>query len=288
MVNAISDPGEQRFALRGLTSAVGGLIKVMSMRLCLVLVWAVTRSVWGADEKLPVLQAGGEVYSNVTVTTVSATDVFFTYDQGMGNVKLKDLSPALQKHFQYDPVRAKAVAQLHAAANAQYHSNLLNQAAPPAAAEAPADAPATGKQIWAKSFLNQHAPNLLVEKWLTATPEFRGKFVLLDFWATWCPPCRAAIPELNGYQQKFGDKLVVIGLSDESEEAVQKLESPKIEYAVAIDTQARTKSVVGVTGIPHVMLIDPQGIVRWEGFPFLKGYELNEQVIADIISRYGH
>jgi len=68
----------------------------MRMRFCLVLVWAVTRSGWGADEKLPVLQAGGEVYSNVTVTAVSATDVFFTHDQGMGNAKLKDLSPGIR------------------------------------------------------------------------------------------------------------------------------------------------------------------------------------------------
>ena len=74
---------------------------------------------------------------------------------------------------------------------------------------------AAEKQIWAKSFLNQKAPELVVEKWLAKEPDRKGKFVLIDFWATWCPPCRKAIPELNGLQKKFGDKLVVIGLSDE-------------------------------------------------------------------------
>ena len=51
-------------------------------------------SVW-ADEKLPVLRAGTNVYSNVTVLSVSATDVFFTYNngKGMANAKLKNLSP---------------------------------------------------------------------------------------------------------------------------------------------------------------------------------------------------
>ena len=145
---------------------------------------------------------------------------------------------------------------------------------------------AAEKQIWAKSFLNQKAPELVVEKWLTKEPDRKGKFVLIDFWATWCPPCRKAIPELNGLQKKFGDKLVVIGLSDEPEAKVKGMTTPSIDYAVAIDTQARTKKAVGVTGIPHLLLIDPQGIVRWEGFPFLTGFELTEQVVADILAKH--
>ena len=82
-----------------------------------------------ADEKLPVLKAGSEVYSNVTVTTVTATDIYFTYAGGMGNAKLKQLSPALQKHFGYNPTKASEVEQKQAAANTQYHNQVVNQPA---------------------------------------------------------------------------------------------------------------------------------------------------------------
>ncbi len=142
------------------------------------------------------------------------------------------------------------------------------------------------KQLWAKSVLGKPGPELTVEKWLTPKPETKGKFVLIDFWATWCGPCRQAIPELNGYQKKFGDKLVVIGVSDEPEEKVRALQSPALEYSSAIDTQARTKTLLEVTGIPHLIIMDPAGIVRWEGFPFLSGHELTEKVIEDLIAKY--
>src|SRR6266699_554221 len=95
---------------------------------------------------------------------------------------------------------------------------------------------AAEKRLWAKSFLNQKAPPLVVEKWLSKEPDRKGKFVLIDFWATWCGPCRKAIPELNSFHKKFGEKLIVIGVSDEAEEKVRGFKEPNIEYFSAIDT----------------------------------------------------
>lgn len=139
------------------------------------------------------------------------------------------------------------------------------------------------KQLWAKSVLGQKAPEFVVEKWLTPEPNRAGKFVLIDFWATWCPPCRKAIPDLNAFQKNFRDNLVVIGVSNETEGEVRKLTDPKIEYASAIDPQGRMMAELEIKGIPHCILVDPQGIVRWEGDPLLEGHELTAKVIAEIL-----
>ena len=143
-----------------------------------------------------------------------------------------------------------------------------------------------GTQLWAKSFLNQKAPELTVEKWLTPQPDTTGKFVLVDFWATWCGPCRKAIPELNELQKQFKDQLVVIGISSETEEKVKAMKAPVIEYTSAIDTKKTMNKALEVQGIPHVILIDPQGIVRWEGFPLLEGHELTADVVKGLIEKY--
>lgn len=142
------------------------------------------------------------------------------------------------------------------------------------------------KKIWAKSVINQTSPKLVVEKWLTAKPNTKGKFVLIDFWATWCGPCKRAIPELNKFKTEFENDLIVIGISDETQEKIESLSNPKIDYFSAIDSQNRMYDALEIKGIPHCILIDPNGIVRWEGYPILTGFELTSEVIEAIIEKY--
>lgn len=143
-----------------------------------------------------------------------------------------------------------------------------------------------GKKLWAKSILNEKAPELIVEKWISKQPDTEGKFVLIDFWATWCGPCRAYIPALNNIQKKYEDKIVIIGISDEAVEKVEAFNNPKINYFEAIDTKGTVKDLLQVKGIPHAILIDPKGVVRWEGFPLLQGNELTEDVIKALLEKY--
>ena len=75
---------------------------------------------------------------------------------------------------------------------------------------------------------------------------------------------------------------MVIGLSNQTEQEVRKMTEPRIDYAVAIDTQQRASSAFGVERIPHAVLIDPKGVVRFEGHP---GY-LDERKLEKLLARY--
>jgi cytochrome c biogenesis protein CcmG, thiol:disulfide interchange protein DsbE len=252
-------------------------------------------SVAVADDTLLLLQAGNEVYSNVTILSVSATDIYFTSSRGLANAKLKDLTPELQKRFNFNPTNAAAIEQKHKADNTAYHLQVLKQPAPtvsPDGQPLPPPGvqiePQTGKQIWAKPLLNQSAPPLFVEKWLTPEPDGRGKFILIDFWQTASPPCRAVIPLLNAIQHDFAGRVEVISITRQSEETVRQTNDVAVEHHLAVDTQARMEKSIGVTAAPHVIIIDPHGVIRWEGYPALPGYELTEKVMSDLISQYSN
>jgi thiol-disulfide isomerase/thioredoxin len=145
------------------------------------------------------------------------------------------------------------------------------------------------RRLWATSWLWSEAPKLVVERWLTDQPELEGKYVLIEFWATWCPPCRRSLAVLNRFHEKYGEELVVIGICEEDEGAVRTLrerhpQAPDINFFSAVDTRKRMKDQLEVWGIPHAILLEPDGYVIWEGFPLQPGYELTDETIERILA----
>src|ERR1044071_5463387 len=82
------------------------------------------------NERLATLKVGEATYTNVTVTSVSATEIFFIHSRGGGNAKLKNLEPALQKMFHYDPAKAAAKQEQDANSSALYSQAARNAPAP--------------------------------------------------------------------------------------------------------------------------------------------------------------
>jgi len=94
----------------------------------------------------------------------------------------------------------------------------------------------------------------------------RGQVVVLNFWATWCGPCKLEMPSLQSlHEDRADDGVVVIGLSTDvgNESAIREYLSERdINFAVGRATQAHRDAFGGIRGIPTTFIIDPEGIVQ--------------------------
>jgi thiol-disulfide isomerase/thioredoxin len=93
-----------------------------------------------------------------------------------------------------------------------------------------------------------------------------GKVVLLNFWATWCGPCREEIPDLIGLQAKYKDRLQIVGISvdddDDAAEAVKKfVDESRINYPVALASPEVRMQYGGITALPTSFVLDTEGRV---------------------------
>ena len=127
--------------------------------------------------------------------------------------------------------------------------------------------------------LGDTAKPLDIKEWVKGSAvtlaDGKGKTIyVVEFWATWCPPCRASIPHLTELQKKFKDKGVVfVGVTDEKSDVVKKFVEKmgdKMDYNVAIDggkTSEGYMEAFGVGGIPHAFVVDKEGKIAWQGHP---------------------
>lgn len=94
--------------------------------------------------------------------------------------------------------------------------------------------------------------------------KLKGKVVYLDFWASWCGPCRQSFPWMNEMQQKYGNQgleVLAINLDGNLSDAQKFLQDNPAKFKIAYDTKAQTPKLLGVKGMPTSYLIDRQGRV---------------------------
>ncbi|HEX8070052.1 MAG TPA: TlpA disulfide reductase family protein [Pyrinomonadaceae bacterium] len=145
------------------------------------------------------------------------------------------------------------------------------------------------------------APEIFVRDWLDQKPltlaALRGRVVLLDFWATWCTPCRVALPYMNEWHARFKDRgFTIVALTQYHGSVGNRAVSPGSElsvlrrfkraegmkYAVGVDGTADTVARYNVTSIPTAVLIDRHGRIR---FISVGATQTDMQEIGQMIER---
>jgi thiol-disulfide isomerase/thioredoxin len=147
--------------------------------------------------------------------------------------------------------------------------------------------------------LGNNAPPLAIGEWLRGDEVTKfepGQVYVVEFWATWCPPCRASMPHLSELQAEYGKKVIFIGVSDEDKETVTGFfgqESPVagedeaaktwdevINYTIALDAADGTGKAYmqasGQSGIPTAFIVGKDGKIEWIGHPM----QIDEPIAA--------
>lgn len=138
--------------------------------------------------------------------------------------------------------------------------------------------------------LGDPAAPLAIKEWVKGSPvdvQDGKNIYVVEFWATWCPPCLTSIPHLTELQKKFKDKgVVIIGVSDETAEKVKPFVEKRgdaMNYTVALDdgrkTSERYMQAYGQGGIPTAFIVGRDKKVLWVGHPMGGLDEAIQQVV---------
>jgi peroxiredoxin len=106
--------------------------------------------------------------------------------------------------------------------------------------------------------------------------EYRGEVVMVNFWATWCGPCRQEMPLLDELYQRYqrvGFNLLGVNIDDDSRRAMQMISELGVNFPVLFDARKEVSKLYEVEAMPVTVLIDREGNVRFVHHGYKPGYE---------------
>jgi len=128
------------------------------------------------------------------------------------------------------------------------------------------------------SLVSTKAPAIQIDEWITPKPprqsDLDGRVYVLEFWATWCPPCVQSIPHTIELTDKYKDKAVpfiAISTDNSSEPVKEMVKSKGINYHVGMDNGLVKK--YSIRGIPAAFIISRNGQIVWQGHPMSSDFE---------------
>jgi peroxiredoxin len=113
--------------------------------------------------------------------------------------------------------------------------------------------------------------------------EYRGDVVMINFWATWCGPCRQEMPlldDLYGRYQRVGFTLLGVNIDDDSRRAMKMIEELGVNFPVLFDESKDVSKLYAVEAMPVTVLVDREGTVRHVHHGYKPGYE--EKYLTEI------
>ncbi len=136
-----------------------------------------------------------------------------------------------------------------------------------------------GSSLASSGLTGQTAPDFVLK---SATgenlrlSEYRGDVVMINFWATWCGPCRQEMPlldELYGRYQRVGFNLLGVNIDDDSRRAMAMVNELGIKFPVLFDEDKKVSKLYEVEAMPLTLLLDREGTVRHIHHGYQPGYE---------------
>jgi len=112
--------------------------------------------------------------------------------------------------------------------------------------------------------------------------DYRGKPVILNFWASWCGPCRYEVPAFKSFYEKYGDEgvpIIAVNTQDNPDSAIAYAKSDGLKFTIPVDPQGKVSSLYNVRGLPTTYFIDENGIITSIKIgPFLFMEEIEERM----------